>query len=170
MPILAGTLVAVCFGCEQNKGIVQQELSTEMIISLVKSWKSSLPLVRSKSPTGNSSMEDSTDSPVLSTLERRKLQSDASAKSTRFTARGSRLSLPKGSVSGSSNGRIGKIRNTRDNRTSKMSEDSTSKIKVLPSESPGSLSLYCRFPPSFIDRAEQFFSKEHDRENDDARA
>uniref|UniRef100_A0A803M0X6 S phase cyclin A-associated protein in the endoplasmic reticulum N-terminal domain-containing protein n=1 Tax=Chenopodium quinoa TaxID=63459 RepID=A0A803M0X6_CHEQI len=163
MPILAGTLVAVCFGCEQNKGVVQQELSTEMILSLVKFWKSSLPLVRSKSPTGNPSVEDSTESSSV-TLERKKLQSDASVKSTRFTTRGSRLSLPKGNVSGSSNGRNGKIRNPRDSRTSKNLEDTTSKIKSPASVAPTVLPLYCRFPPSFVDRAEQFFSEEHNNE------
>ncbi|XP_021733923.1 uncharacterized protein LOC110700659 [Chenopodium quinoa] len=160
MPILAGTLVAVCFGCEQNKGVVQQELSTEMILSLVKFWKSSLPSVRSKSPTGNPSVEDSTESSLL-TLEHKKLQSDVSVKSTRFTTRGSRLSLPKGNVSGSSNGRNGKIRNPRDSRTSKNSEDTASKIKSQASVAPTVLPLYCRFPPSFVDRAEQFFSEEH---------
>lgn len=166
MPILAGTLVAVCYGCEQNKGVVQQELSTEMILSLVKSWRSSLPSVRSKSPTDNPSVEDSSES--LFTLERRKLQNDASAKSSRLTAKGSRFSLSKGGVSGSSNGRIGKIRNPRDSRTSKIFEDTSSKIKAPASEAPATLPLYCRFPPRFIDRAEQFFSKEPCRADDEA--
>ncbi|CAH9095768.1 unnamed protein product [Cuscuta epithymum] len=44
MPVLAGILVASCFGSnEQNKGIIQQELSTDMILSLLKACRNSLP-------------------------------------------------------------------------------------------------------------------------------
>ncbi|XP_078430275.1 uncharacterized protein LOC144702200 isoform X2 [Wolffia australiana] len=42
-PILAGTLVAACFGSEQNRDVVQQELSTEMLITLLRSCKQDLP-------------------------------------------------------------------------------------------------------------------------------
>ncbi|KAL2935370.1 S phase cyclin A-associated protein in the endoplasmic reticulum [Bienertia sinuspersici] len=162
MPTLAGTLVAVCFGCEQNKDVVQQELSTEMIVSLVKSWRSSLPSVRSKSPTDNPSTEEVTES-SMSNLESKKLQGDVSAKSTRSITRNSRLSLSKGGVSASSNGKMGKIRNPKDSKTSKVYEDTSSKIRSAVSEAPATLPLYCRFPPSFIDRAEQFFCKEKSR-------
>ncbi|KAH7851799.1 hypothetical protein Vadar_016608 [Vaccinium darrowii] len=44
MPILAGTLVAACFSCEQNKGVVQQELSTDMLISLLRSCRNGSPI------------------------------------------------------------------------------------------------------------------------------
>jgi hypothetical protein len=37
MPILAAALVAVCYGCDQNRSVVQQEISTDMLRSLLKS-------------------------------------------------------------------------------------------------------------------------------------
>lgn len=150
MPILAGTLVAACFGCEQNKGVVQQELSTEMILSLVKSCRSS--------------------SPLLLTAEPRKLQSDMLVKLTRSTARSSRLSLAKGGAAGSSSTRNGKVRNPRDSKTSKILEDTISKQKMAVLEASATLPLYARFPGSFVDRAEQFFSVEPSSPRDAAHA
>eukprot|EP01018_Ginkgo_biloba_P024852 Gb_27228 [translate_table: standard] len=38
-PVLVGTLLAVCYGCEQNRDVVQQELSMEMLLVLMKSSK-----------------------------------------------------------------------------------------------------------------------------------
>eukprot|EP00252_Welwitschia_mirabilis_P014058 TRINITY_DN31081_c0_g1_i1.p1 TRINITY_DN31081_c0_g1~~TRINITY_DN31081_c0_g1_i1.p1 ORF type:complete len:1920 (+),score=403.73 TRINITY_DN31081_c0_g1_i1:313-6072(+) len=38
-PILVGTLLAVCYGCEQNRNVVQQELSMDMLLVLLKSSK-----------------------------------------------------------------------------------------------------------------------------------
>ncbi|KAJ4713125.1 S phase cyclin A-associated in the endoplasmic reticulum [Melia azedarach] len=45
MPVLAGTLVAACYGCEQNKAVVQQELSMDMLVSLLRSCRNVLPAV-----------------------------------------------------------------------------------------------------------------------------
>lgn len=37
MPALVGTLLAVCYGSEQNRDVVREELSMEMLLSLLKS-------------------------------------------------------------------------------------------------------------------------------------
>jgi hypothetical protein len=37
MPILAAALIAVCYGCDQNRSVAQQEISTDMLRSLLKS-------------------------------------------------------------------------------------------------------------------------------------
>lgn len=42
IPVLIGTLLAVCYGSEQNRDVVRQELSMEMILSLLKSAKNEL--------------------------------------------------------------------------------------------------------------------------------
>ncbi|KAL9243261.1 hypothetical protein vseg_017170 [Gypsophila vaccaria] len=158
MPILAGTLVSACFGCEQNKDVVQQELSTDMILSLVKSSRSISPPARSTSPTDNLVAEDSTAS---STLEPRRPQSDVVVKPIRSTARNSRPSTVKSGATSGSITRVGKLRNPKDSRASKFPEDATSKLKSdAPGEAPVTLSLFARFPESFIERAEQFFSVE----------
>ncbi|KAK9669199.1 hypothetical protein RND81_13G115200 [Saponaria officinalis] len=140
MPILAGTLVAACFSCEQNKDVIQQELSTDMILSLVKSSRSILPPARSISPTDNLLTEDLT---LSSTLEPRK--------PIRSTARNSRPLTTKGGATSSSIALVSRLRKL----------DATSKVKsdaLL--EAPVTLSLYARFPESFVERAEQFFSAE----------
>ncbi|XP_057869266.1 uncharacterized protein LOC131076214 isoform X1 [Cryptomeria japonica] len=41
-PVLVGTLLAVCYGCEQNRDVVQQELSMDMLLVLLKSSKQDL--------------------------------------------------------------------------------------------------------------------------------
>lgn len=151
MPIMAGTLVAACFGCEQNKGVVQQELSTEMILSLVRSCRNSSSGVQSRIPA-----EDSTE-----TVEPRKLQSEV--KPTRSTARNSRFSVTKGGAHGS-NGNSRIVR-TRNGKTSKLSEGTTSKQRTAASEASAvTLPFYSRFSGSFMDRAEQFFSMEPSNE------
>ncbi|KAI5077181.1 hypothetical protein GOP47_0007005 [Adiantum capillus-veneris] len=40
MPALVGTLLAVCYGSEQNRDVVREELSMEMLLSLLKSSRS----------------------------------------------------------------------------------------------------------------------------------
>ncbi|KAK0586124.1 hypothetical protein LWI29_001465 [Acer saccharum] len=62
MPILAGTLVAACYACEQNKGVVQQELSMDMLLSLLRSCRNVLPAVRSNPTLENLTMDDSSES------------------------------------------------------------------------------------------------------------
>lgn len=120
MPVLAGTLVAACFGSEQNKGVVQQELSIEMLISLLKSCKSCSP-------------------PTL-------LQSGRKLDQGEFSQRANpNRRITRGALG--NNIRSVKIRNQKEKST-----------RVC--ESNSNLMLYSRFPASFIDRAELFFSTE----------
>lgn len=37
MPVLVGTLLAICYGSEQNRDVVREELSMDMLLSLLKS-------------------------------------------------------------------------------------------------------------------------------------
>ncbi|KAK1436482.1 hypothetical protein QVD17_02262 [Tagetes erecta] len=135
MPVLAGTLVAACYGSEQNKGVVQQELSIEMLLSLLKSCKSGLP----------KSLPDEFTESTQPGPDSRKLNGDASQRSNR------RKSGKIGAVG--NNNRSVKIRNQKDgSKSSRVSESN--------SESCSNLMLHSRFPASFIDRAELFFSTE----------
>ncbi|XP_071715472.1 uncharacterized protein [Rutidosis leptorrhynchoides] len=140
MPVLAGTLVAACFGSEQNKAVVQQELSIEMLVSLLKSCKN-------VSLTSSSPVEEPAES-TQSGPESKKLHGDSSLQ--RSNRRISRVQ----SARNGNNNRNVKIRNQK--------EGSKTTIRVCESnsESCSNLMLYSRFPPSFIDRAESFFSTE----------
>ncbi|KAI3733197.1 hypothetical protein L1987_64417 [Smallanthus sonchifolius] len=135
MPVLAATLVAACFGSEQNKGVVQQELSIEMLLSLLRSCKNGLP-----KPQPDEFTESTQPG-----LDSRKLHGEASQRSNR------RKSSKSGAV-GNIN-RSFKIRNQKDGSKS-------SKVCESNSESCSNLMLHSRFPASFIDRAELFFSTE----------
>ncbi|XP_076915401.1 uncharacterized protein LOC143574743 isoform X2 [Bidens hawaiensis] len=140
MPVLAGTLIAACFGSEQNKGVVQQELSIEMLISLLSSCKNGLPK--------SQPFEELTES-FQSGLDSRKLQGDGSQRSNRKPSRAQ--SSKSGSV-GNINRSL-KIRNQKDGgKSARVCEPS--------SESCSNLMLHSRFSASFIDRAELFFSTE----------
>lgn len=152
MPILASTLVAACYGCEQNKGVVQQELSMDMLLSLLKSCRNVLPVTQPNSTLENLSVDDSSECNQQSS-ESRKSQGDSSLKSSRYNGKSARLSLGKGSALGNSM-RIGKMRNQRDSKGTKTCEDMT------PKRNPQTLMLHSRFPSRFIDKAEQFFSAE----------
>uniref|UniRef100_A0A5B7ANZ2 S phase cyclin A-associated protein in the endoplasmic reticulum N-terminal domain-containing protein n=1 Tax=Davidia involucrata TaxID=16924 RepID=A0A5B7ANZ2_DAVIN len=158
MPILAGTLVASCFGCEQNKGVVQQELSTDMLLSLVRSCKNGLPAVQSSSTLDSPPTDTSNESNQLGS-ESRKLHGDIPLRSTRYSLRSTRISSGKGGTSGNS-AKVSKIRNQRDSKAMKLCEEMALKQNLSASETSSTLMLHSRFPVSFIDRAEQFFSAE----------
>lgn len=148
MPVLAGMLVAACYGCEQNKGLVQQEISVDMLLSLLKSCRNVLPVVRSNSNTENNfPVEDSSE----------KAQVDTPLRSNRQNTRNIRLSLGRGGASGNST-KVVKLRSQRDNKVVRTCEEVAMKPNNLPSPETSSMMLHCRFPLSFIDRAEHFFS------------
>ncbi|KAK2655547.1 hypothetical protein Ddye_008599 [Dipteronia dyeriana] len=157
MPILAGTLVAACYGCEQNKGVVQQELSMDMLLSLLRSCRYVLPAVRSNPSLENLTMDDSSESNQQGS-ELRKSQGDIPLRYSRYNARSTRVSLGKGVASGNSV-RIGKMRNQKDAKALKLSEDTN--LKNNPRAMETSLMLHCRFPSNFIDKAEHFFSRDY---------
>jgi hypothetical protein len=155
MPVLAGTLVAACYGCEQNKGLVQQEISVDMLLSLLQSCRNVLPCVQSSSGFENSLADYSGENNQLGP-ELRRPQADSLLRSSRYNARSARVYLGKAGSLG--NGiRNGKMRNQREVKTIKTSEEMGLK-QNLPASETSTAMLYCRFPSSFVDRAEQFFS------------
>lgn len=147
MPVLAGTLIASCYGCEQNKVVVQLELSVDMVISLLRSCKNGLPETQARSNSTTKLVSD----------DSQKLQVDNLLKSSRNSTKNSRLSLGKSSPLISSS-RIGKLRNQKEAKTFKISEDSNQKQKSPPREKCTPLMLHRRFPDSFLETAEEFFS------------
>lgn len=163
MPVLAGTLIAACFGCDQNRSVILQELSMDMLLSLLKSCKNSLsPSVQSVSVVVDNQQPplDETSESNQSVAESRKLQVDGptSQKSHRFSTRNARTLSQKVAVS-SNNTKSMKMRNQRENKVSKVSEEMGHKKNQYMAETSGlMLMLYNRFPQSFIDRAEHFFS------------
>ncbi|XP_042516451.1 S phase cyclin A-associated protein in the endoplasmic reticulum-like isoform X2 [Macadamia integrifolia] len=157
MPILAGTLVAACYGCEQNKDVVQQELSTDMLLSLLRSCKNASPTKSDSSPPDNSLMDDSCER-NQSGPEPRKLQVDGPVRSSRSNLRSTRVSSGKGNVVGNFT-RIGKVKNQKDAKPMKKFEEWPPKHNLQASEPSSTLLLHNRFPSSFIDRAEEFFSE-----------
>ncbi|CAM8975381.1 unnamed protein product [Rhodiola kirilowii] len=96
MPVLAGTLIASCFGCEQNKVIVQLELSMDMVISLLRSCKNGLPEAQGHAISMAKLVSDKSQ----------KLQVDSFLRSNRSSTKNHRLSLGKSTAFGNS-GRIG---------------------------------------------------------------
>ncbi|KAK7388896.1 hypothetical protein VNO78_23723 [Psophocarpus tetragonolobus] len=153
MPILASTLVAACYGCEQNKFVVQQELSVDMLLSLLRSCKNAVPATQLNSTLDNSTADESSECNQLGT-EIRKPQVDIPVKNSRSNGKGTRASLGKSGGLGN-NIKNGRIRSQRDGKTTKNSEEAAPKHGE-----PSHLMLHCRFPSSFIDKVEQFFSAE----------
>ncbi|MED6206043.1 hypothetical protein PIB30_023259 [Stylosanthes scabra] len=127
MPILAGTLVAACYGCEQNKFVVQQELSVDMLLSLLRSCRNSSPASQLNPTLDNSSIDDSNEYNQLGS-ESRKPLSDIPMKHSRsnVNGKGSRTSLIKGGASGNSI-KPGRIRSLRDGKATKSSEEMATK-------------------------------------------
>ncbi|KAL8143369.1 hypothetical protein V2J09_016401 [Rumex salicifolius] len=153
MPVLAGTLVAACFRCEQNRGVVQQELSTEMLLSLVNSCKNS------SQPPQSSPAEDSSEGNQINIEPSRKLQtSDLAQRFGRFSARATttRSSLARSNVQcGCVRG--GRLKSNKENRIgNRLIDEACLKERI----SAPALMLHSRFPVSFMDRVEQFFSAE----------
>ncbi|KAK8493203.1 hypothetical protein V6N12_008703 [Hibiscus sabdariffa] len=158
MPVLAGTLLAACYGCEQNKDVVQQELSMDMLLSLLRSCRNILPTVRSSNSNPEIPVADDSNECNQQGSDLKRSQGDIPLRSCRYNTRNTRVSGGKGSAAG--NGlKFGKMRNQRDCRSTKTCEETTighntNNLPVLGT----SLMLYSRFPSSFIDRAEKFFS------------
>ncbi|KAJ1421843.1 hypothetical protein SESBI_13481 [Sesbania bispinosa] len=157
MPILAGTLVAACYGCEQNKFVVQQELSVDMLLSLLRSCKNAVPATQHNATLDNSPTDESGECNQLGT-EFRKPQVDIPIKHSRSNGKGTRTSLGKGGALGNSM-KNGRIRSLRDSKATKNSEEVVPRNNLSISETSHSM-LHCRFPHSFIDKVEQFFSAE----------
>lgn len=153
MPVLAGTLVAACYGCEQNKFVVQQELSVDMLLSLLRSCRNAAPATQLNSALDNSTADESSEYNQLG-AEIKKPHVEIPVKCGRSNGKATRAASGKGGASGN-NVKNGRIRSQRDAKTTKHSEELAPKHGE-----PSYLMLHCRFPPSFIDKVEQFFSAE----------
>ncbi|KAL0421990.1 UNVERIFIED_CONTAM: hypothetical protein Slati_3221900 [Sesamum latifolium] len=161
MPVLAGTLVAASYGCEQNKAVIQQELSMDMLLPSLRLCKSSTPAVHSNLVHNVLAAEDSSEQNQMG--PERKVQADVSQKSNRNNPKSTRV-LPQRCGVPASNIRPIKARNQRDSKIMKLNEE----MHLGPAHSASetsTLMLHCRFPVSFIDKAEQFFSAEINTSN-----
>ncbi|KAL8056885.1 hypothetical protein ABFS82_04G147100 [Erythranthe guttata] len=145
MPVLAGTLVAASYGCEQNKAVIQQELSMDMLIPSLKSCKIQ----------NGSSIDDFSERKVPTDLSQRLNNSRSYSKS------GSRVFPQRGGNNNNNNNiRSVKARNQRESKVMKLNNGD--EMNNAQSETSSStLMLHCRFPVSFIGKAEQFFTAEN---------
>lgn len=155
IPVLAGALVAACYGCEQNKCVVQQELSMDMLVSLLRSCRNVSPAMRSNPIVENLPTEDANESNQQIYELKKSSQGDILQRSNRYNSRSMRVSMGKAGTFGNSI-RGGKMRSQRDGKTTKTSEEMA--LKHNPVAPQTSMMLHCRFPSSFMDRAEQFFT------------
>ncbi|XP_057995374.1 uncharacterized protein LOC110656896 [Hevea brasiliensis] len=154
MSVLGGMLVAACYGCEQNRSVVLQELSMDMILSLLTSCKSVSQAVGANQTMENLPIKDSGESNRQNS-ELKKSHGDIPSRSNRYNTKSTRVSLGKATVLG--NGvKSGKMRSHRDSKATKIGEEMALKHSPLAPET--SLMLHSRFPSSFLDRVEQFFS------------
>lgn len=151
-PILAGTLVAACYGCDQNRGVVQQELSTEMLLSLLKSCRQGLLTAQSDSLAQDGAAASDPSEGNQTGPEARKAQSEIPVRSNR---RGARALLGKGNISASSI----RVSKTKIQKT-RTCDEWALKHNLPASEASSTFMLHRRFPSSFLDKAEQFFSAE----------
>ncbi|CAI8584769.1 unnamed protein product [Vicia faba] len=147
MPILAGILVAACYGCEQNKFMVQQELSVDMLLSLLRSCRTAAPAIQFNSNLDNITTDESSGS-----------NQSGIVKHGRSNGKGTRASFGKGGALGNGTKSSSRARSLRDGKATKNSDEAIPKYSH-------SL-LHCRFPHSFLDKVEQFFSTDITNEVD----
>ncbi|XP_015070250.1 uncharacterized protein LOC107014724 [Solanum pennellii] len=154
MPVLAGTMVAACFGCEQNKDVIQHELSTDMLLALLKACRSSLPSANSFTTPNYPSLDEAGASAQLGP-ESKNLQVDVPLKSNR-NSRSARVLPQRGSPLPTA--RTARIRNLRENKVVKPCEGKSLKsISPVP-KSTTAWMLHSRLSTDVLDKAEQFFA------------
>ncbi|XP_042470368.1 uncharacterized protein LOC122052750 isoform X1 [Zingiber officinale] len=154
-PILAGTLVAACYGCDQNRDIVLQELSIDMLLSLLKSCKQRLLSVQHDSLQPNVSMTNGVIDSNQMGSDSKRSQGETQHRSTRKISQ----TLPGRSLP-NSNSKINKSKVQRDYRGTRTFDEWISKHNLSKVEVASTFMLHWRFPISFLDRAEEFFSAE----------
>ncbi|PIN17308.1 hypothetical protein CDL12_10021 [Handroanthus impetiginosus] len=157
MPVLASTLVAAAYGCEQNKAVIQQELSMDMLLPSLKLCKNITSVNQTMSSHNSPPAEDSGE-PNQMGPERRS-QAEASQKSYRNYSKTTRVVAQRGGIGGGGIRSI-KSRNQRDSKVVKVSEE----MHQNASET-STVMLHYRFPLSFIEKAEQFFTADVDTNN-----
>ncbi|CAN4088401.1 unnamed protein product [Withania somnifera] len=155
MPVLAGTMVATCFGSEQNKDVIQQELSTDMLLALLKACRSSLPSANSFTLPNNPSLDEAGASAQLGP-ESKNLQVDVPLKSNRNSQRNARALSQRGSSLPTN--RTARFRSLRENKVVKPSEGKSLKSNSSVSESTVTYMLHSRVSTDVLDKAEQFFA------------
>ncbi|KAF2312836.1 hypothetical protein GH714_040886 [Hevea brasiliensis] len=89
MPVLGGMLVAACYGCEQNKSVVLQELSMDMLLSLLMSCKNVSLAVQANQTLDNLPIEDSGESNQQNS-ELKKSHGDIPLRSNRYNTKSTR--------------------------------------------------------------------------------
>ncbi|XP_006655951.1 uncharacterized protein LOC102704066 [Oryza brachyantha] len=152
MPILAAALIAVCYGCDQNRSVVQQEISAEMLRSLIKSCNTpGQPASDSILLDGWGTNSSNDNTQIL--LDTRSSQGDISIRSNRKSAR---PVLGKG-VSGVI--RLSRNKGQRDSRGARIGDDGP--LKQRAGEASSNFMLHRKIPASFLDRAEEFFCSEN---------
>ncbi|KAJ1291738.1 hypothetical protein BS78_02G339100 [Paspalum vaginatum] len=150
MPILAASLIAVCYGCDQNLCVVQQEISTDMLRSLLKSCQTSgltSPDSIVVDVSGNSSSEN-----TQSLLDNRNSQGDIPI---RLSRKSGRPVVGKG-VSGGIRFNRNKVQ--KDGRGTRAFDDVPQKQRA--GDTSSNFMLHRKIPASFLDRAEEFFCTE----------
>lgn len=155
MPVLAGTMVAACFGCEQNKNVIQQELSTDMLLALLKACRSNLPSPDSFTVPNNPSLDETGASAQL-VPESKSLQVDVPLRSNRNNQRNARALSQRGGPLPTT--RTGRIRSLRDNKVLKPCEGKGLKSNSSVPESTAAWMLHSRLSTDVLDKAEQFFA------------
>lgn len=150
-PVLAGTLVAACFGCDQNRGVVQQELSTEMLLTVLKSCKQGL---LDSPPLYSSTMNHPNDASQIM-LE---VKPSAEVPIIRQSRRATRPLM--GKVGSSASIRHSRSKVQKDGRVTRACDEWALKHAFPASEPSVSFMLHRRFPIAFLDKAEDFFSNE----------
>ncbi|KXG36620.1 hypothetical protein SORBI_3002G363800 [Sorghum bicolor] len=147
MPILAAALIAVCYGCDQNRSVVQQEISTDMLSCLLKSCQTS----GSNSPD-STAVDGSGNNSSESILDIRNSQGDIPTRSSRKIGR---PVVGKGVAGGI---RFNRNKVLKDGRGARAVDDGP--LKQRAQEASSSFMLHRKIPASFLDRAEEFFCRE----------
>uniref|UniRef100_A0A0A8YXF7 Uncharacterized protein n=1 Tax=Arundo donax TaxID=35708 RepID=A0A0A8YXF7_ARUDO len=142
MPILAAALIAVCYGCDQNRSVIQQEISTDMLRSLLKSCQTSALTPSESLAVDGSGTNNSCENS----------QGDILIRSSR---RSGRPVVGKGVSAGI---RFNRNKVQKDGRGLRGTDDGP--LKQIAGEASSIFMLHRRIPASFMERAEEFFCSE----------
>ncbi|EPS65205.1 hypothetical protein M569_09575, partial [Genlisea aurea] len=143
MPVLASTLVAASYGCEQNKAVILQELSLDMLVQSLRTCKTT-------------ALEDSTETETMNQI----IGSDAkSPPAVNNNNRKSSSSSARVFPSRSGNSSVRTTKQRRETKFSVVGKCNDPEIGRFENYSPKMLH-FIRFPVGFIDKVEQFFASE----------
>lgn len=148
VPILATALIAVCYGCDQNRSVVLQEISTDMLRTLLKSCRMSGSTSSDSIAVDGAGTNNSSDNTQVS-LDIRNAQGDIPIRSNR---KGGRVAVGKGVLGGI---RSSKTKVQKDCRGTRAIDDGP--LKQRAGETSSTFMLHRKIPASFVDRAEDFF-------------